>query len=259
MMIRAGWAVGAIRRQLEKAGAVNKWPRIIQDWLYPPTCLLCGDPGQDGFDLCRPCAAALPYIDIACPRCAQPLSAPVPLLCGACQKKPPAYERTFALFEYDGRGPAGHLVKSLKFGARYPVARLLGALLAERLRGRSDPPEAIIPVPLHESRYRKRGFNQAIEIARTVSRRLDIPLDLTACRRVRATAAQARLPARERRRNLRKAFAARPGLAYRHVAILDDVVTTGTTVNEVARTLRRAGVEKIEVWACARTGHSSPA
>lgn len=256
MMIRAGWAVGAIRRQLEKVGAVNKWPRIIQDWLYPPTCLLCGDPGDGGLDLCRPCADSLPYVGIACPRCARPLSAPVPLLCGACQKKPPAFHASVALLEYDTQGPAGHLVKSLKFGARYPAARLLGTLLAERLHGRSDLPEAIIPVPLHESRYRKRGFNQAIEIARTVSRRLDIPLDLTACRRIRATVAQARLPAGERRGNLRKAFAARPGLVHRHVAILDDVVTTGTTVNEVARTLRWAGVEKIEVWACARTGHS---
>jgi ComF family protein len=257
MMIRSGWAVGIIRRQLKKAGAVNKWPRIIQDWLYPPTCLLCGDPGGPDQDLCGPCAESLPYIAVACPRCALPLAAPEPRLCGACQNRPPAFDAAFALLRYEE--PVGHLVRSLKFGARYPAARLLGTLLAERLRGRVDLPEAIIPVPLHESRYRKRGFNQAIEIARSVSRRLDIPLDLTACRRIRATPAQARLPARERRRNLRKAFAARPGLAYRHVAILDDVVTTGTTVNEVARTLRRAGVEKIEVWACARTGHSSPA
>jgi ComF family protein len=255
MMIRAGWADGAIRRQLEKARNVNKWPRIIQDWLYPPTCLLCGDPGSDGRDLCRPCAESLPYIEAACPHCALPLASPEPQLCGACQKKSPAFDSAFAPLRYEE--PVRHLIQSLKFGARYPAARLLGTLLGERLHGRTDPPEALIPVPLHAGRYRERGFNQAIEIARTVSHYLEVPLDFTACRRLRATPAQARLSAKERRRNLRQAFATRPDLDHRHVAIVDDVVTTGTTVNEVARALRRAGVEKIEVWACARAGHSS--
>lgn len=257
MKIRSGRVYGAIRRQLERTRDVNKWPHIIQDWLYPPTCLLCGDPGSDGLDLCRPCANSLPYIETACPRCALPLAAPEPQLCGACQRKPPAYDRAFALFHYDDRGPVGHLVKSLKFGARYPAARLLGTLLAEHLGERSDWPEAIIPVPLHRQRYQERGFNQAIEIGRTLSRRLGVPMDPTVCRRVRATAAQARLAGRERRRNLNQAFVVRPEPGYRTVAILDDVVTTGATVNEVALALRRAGVEAIEVWACARRGLSS--
>ena len=229
---------------------MNNWPVIILDWLYPPTCLLCGDPGHDRLDLCRPCAESLPYIEAACPRCALPLAAETPQLCGACQNTPPAFDAAHALFHYEE--PARYLIRSLKFGARYPSGRLLGTLLAERLRDRAERPQALIPVPLHPGRYRERGFNQALEIARTVSRRLGIPLDLDACRRIRATPAQAQLSARERRKNLRRAFVARPNLAYRHVAILDDVVTTGTTVNELAKTLRRAGVERIEIWACAR-------
>jgi ComF family protein len=253
MIVRSwpGWA--ALARQLRKGKIANKWPRIIQDWLYPPTCLLCGDPGDGGLDLCRPCADALPYIAAACPRCAAPLASPVPRLCGACQNQPPAFDAAFALFRYEE--PVRHLILSLKFGARYPCARLLGTLLAERLGERTPLPDALIPVPLHAHRYRKRGFNQAAETARTLSRLLDIPLDPTACRRIRATDAQARLSGKARRKNLREAFAVRPGLAYRHVAIIDDVVTTGTTVNELAGTLRRAGVERIEVWACARAGH----
>jgi ComF family protein len=231
---------------------VNNWPFIILDWLYPPTCLLCGDPGSDRLDLCKPCADSLPYLEVTCPRCALPLASSGPSLCGACQKKPPAFDAAFALFHY--QEPIRHLIHALKFTARYAGARLLGALLAERLAGRNDLPEAIIPVPLHAGRYRERGFNQAIEIARTAARRLEIPLDLRACRRIRATAAQAQLPAKERRKNLRRAFAARPDLSHRHVAILDDVVTTGTTVNELAKVLRQAGAERIEIWACARAG-----
>ncbi|MGZ8243872.1 ComF family protein [Methylomagnum sp.] len=253
MMKGSSGGFTALRRQLEQIAWVNKWPRIIQDWLYPPTCLLCGDPGDRGRDLCKPCADSLPRIMTACPRCAVPLASIESQLCGPCQTRPPVFDAAHAPLHYEE--PVRHLVVSLKFGARYPSARLLGALLADSLASRANLPEVIIPVPLHPSRYRKRGFNQSTEIARVVSRRLAIPLDLHACRRVRATTAQSRLTARERRRNVRRAFACPSALPYRHVAIIDDVLTTGMTANEVARTLRRAGVEKIEVWACARTGH----
>jgi ComF family protein len=253
MKERDGEQVDRASRQPDFADRMNKWAGIIQDWLYPPTCLLCGDPGYYGQDLCEPCLRSLPFLVVACPRCALPLAGPEPHLCGACQKKPPAFDAAFALFRYEE--PVRHVVQSLKFGARYPAARLLGGLLGEALRSRGDYPEAILPVPLHGSRYRERGFNQAREIARGVSGLLDIPVDASACRRVRATAAQAMLPAKERRRNLRRAFEASAPLPYRHVAILDDVVTTGTTVNEMARALRRAGAERVEVWACSRAGH----
>jgi ComF family protein len=252
MIVRSWPRLAALACQLQKGKIANKWPHIIQEWLYPPTCLLCGDPGSGGLDLCQPCADSLPYMAVACPRCALPLASPVPRLCGSCQNQPPAFDAAFALFRYEE--PVRHLILSLKFGARYPCARLLGTLMAERLREHPAMPDALIPVPLHAHRYRKRGFNQAAETARTLSRLLDIPLDLKACRRIRATAAQARLPAKERRKNLSQAFAIRPGIAYRNVAIVDDVVTTGTTVNELAGTLRQAGVERIEVWTCARTG-----
>ncbi|WP_348758999.1 ComF family protein [Candidatus Methylocalor cossyra] len=240
----------ALCRQLRTRSSVNDWPNIIQDWLYPPTCLLCGDPGQRGRDLCRPCADALPYLRRACPRCALPHAEAGP--CAACRADPPAFDRAFALFHY--QAPVDHLIRALKFGARHPCARLLGTLLADGLEGRGARPEALIPVPLHARRYRQRGFNQTVEIARTVARRLGITLDLGSCRRVRATAPQAQLSARERHENLRAAFAVRPGVGYRHVAIIDDVVTTGATANALAQALRDAGVETIEVWSCARAG-----
>ncbi|MFM8332482.1 MAG: ComF family protein [Candidatus Methylumidiphilus sp.] len=233
---------------------MNNWPGIIQDWLFPPTCLLCGDAGTPGRDLCPACAAALPFNQPACPRCARPLPFATNLPCGACQRRPPPFERSFALLRHEE--PARHLILALKFHARHPCARLLGDLLGDALAGLADPPGLIIPMPLHPSRYRERGYNQSLEIARTVGRRLSIPLDTRSCRRVLATPPQTQLgSAEERRRNVRKAFAVVHQPAAGHVAILDDVVTTGATVTALATVLRRAGVGRVDVWACARAGH----
>lgn len=251
MIFRVGRARTDAPCQPVNRQAVDDWPRIIQNLLFPPTCLLCGDPGYAGRDLCRRCTDTLPYPEHACPVCGLPLAAPDPQPCGACQKQPPPFDRLIAALRYEE--PARHLIQALKFRARYAHARLLGTLLAERVNNAPVRPEVIIPVPLHPARYRERTFNQSLEIARVVSRRTGIPLDYTACRRVRHTAAQTGLPAKERRRNIRKAFSVTTPLTYRHIAILDDVVTTAATVGELARTLRRAGADTITVWACART------
>ena len=251
-MIHRFWRAAMARtRQPRDATAVDGWARIIQNLLLPPTCILCGDPGAAGRDLCRPCTENLPYLMNACPVCGLPLSGPSLLPCGDCQNHPPPFDRLIAVLRYEE--PARHLIQSLKFRARYAHARLLGDLLADRLAVEQEPPEVIIPVPLHPARYRDRTFNQSLEIARIVARRTGLPVDYRACRRVRQTDSQTRLHVEQRRKNLRKAFVADGPLPYRHVAILDDVVTTGATVGELARTLRRAGVTRIDVWACART------
>jgi ComF family protein len=231
---------------------VNNWSSIIQDWLYPPTCLLCGDPGAAHRDLCAPCATALPYNRHPCPRCGAALNetAPGDSLCGRCQKERPQYDATIAPLLY--QDPVRYLIRALKFGGRHPCARLLGTLLAEPIATLSERPERIIPVPLHPKRYRQRGFNQAMEIARPIARRLKIPLDPTACSRTRNTPPQARLTAKERKRNLSDAFTIKKGFAAEHIALVDDVITTGATVNELARALRKTGIKRIDVWACAR-------
>lgn len=251
MIFRVGRTRAGTARQPVNRWVVDDWPQIIQNLLFPPTCLLCGDPGYAGRDLCRPCTDTLPFLEHACPVCGLPLAAPAPQPCGTCQKKPPPFDRLIAVLCYEE--PARHLIQALKFRARYAHARLLGTLLAERVDSGPERPEVIIPVPLHPARYRERTFNQSLEIARWVSRHTGIPLDYAACRRVRHTTAQAGLPAKERRRNIRKAFSVTTPLPYRHIAILDDVVTTAATVGELARTLRRAGADTITVWACART------
>ena len=145
------------------------------------------------------------------------------------------------------------LVAGLKFHERLAGGRLLGELLARHLLARVNPlPELILPIPLHPRRLRQRGFNQAMELALPVGRRLGIPLDRKSCRRKRPTQPQTELDLVQRRRNLRKAFALSGALPARHIALVDDVVTTGSTSDELARLLKRAGAERVEVWAAAR-------
>jgi ComF family protein len=231
---------------------VNNWSNSIQEWLYPPTCLLCGLNGHGGRDLCAGCYADLPWLRRACRRCGEPLpdAAPEEIPCGRCQKKPPPFDGVQTLFRHaDG---ARQLIHALKFHARHPVARLLGEMMAERFAASSEKPELLIPVPLHRNRYAERGFNQAIELARPIARRLEIPLSLSDCVRIRPTAPQTELAAEKRLRNLKNAFAVRRPLRAEYVALIDDVVTTEATVGALAKTLRKAGVARVEVWACAR-------
>jgi ComF family protein len=232
---------------------VNNW---LTNYLLPSACLLCGNrcPRGRHIDLCPDCTGDLDVIDRACRRCGAPMSAGVANdgVCGRCQRHPPAFDRCFAPYAYDGN--IGHLITRLKYGHKLACARLLGAMLADRIpTGNRDLPRILIPVPLHPARMRERGFNQAVEIARAVSRRTGIPLDADLVRRTRATPSQVELPRRERLKNVRGAFAVSRAAGWRHVAILDDVVTTGSTASEIARTLKASGVKQVSVWAVART------
>ncbi len=192
----------------------------------------------------------------ACYQCALPLhGSDTTALCGRCLKDPPSYDHTLSVFQY--AHPIDHLIHDLKFNRKLAIARLLGELMAQQLKKRvrsiSAPlPHLIIPVPLHAARLRERGYNQATELARPIARALNIPIDYQHCQRQRATAIQSDLPASERPRNVKGVFSVVKKLPVRHVAIVDDVMTTGATVAEFAATLRNAGVEKIEVWVCAR-------
>ncbi len=229
---------------------VNNWLKNIHTLLYPGCCILCGASGTGQRDLCDACLTDLPRNLHACRRCALPLpEAAADQVCGDCHKRPPEYERCLAPLRY--LHPVDHLLTRLKFHQKLANARILGELMAQWLEPEAQP-ELIIPVPLHPSRLRERGYNQALELARPVGKRLGIPIDTHCCRRSRATTAQAGLNARQRRANLRNAFTVTGKPEANHVVIIDDVITTGHTVGELARTLRRAGVKRIDVWACAR-------
>lgn len=229
--------------------ALSRNLQRLQSWLLPWRCLLCGDAGADGLDLCRACAAELPRNGSCCARCALPLPGNV-ALCGACQRKPPPWHAAWAPFRYGW--PLDRLEARYKFGRELAAGRTL-AELWRRLPPPAARPALILPVPLHRTRLRQRGYNQALELARPLGRTLGVPVRHDLLLRSRGTAAQTELDAASRRHNVRGAFAMRDGAVLpAHVVLLDDVMTTGATLAECARVLRRAGVARVDVWALAR-------
>ncbi len=217
-------------------------------WLLPSRCLVCGERGDNGHDLCGNCADSLPWNRCACARCGVPLPISAEL-CGACLRRPPPLDGVHAALVYGF--PLDRLVPRFKFHGDLAAGRLLARLMADALPA-APRPQALVPVPLHPARLRGRGYDQALELARPLARQLRIPLLADGLRRVRDTAPQSELDAGARRRNLRGAFAAGSGPLPAHVALVDDVMTTGATLHAAARALRRAGVARVEAWVCAR-------
>ena len=227
-----------------------QWIKNVQRGLLPATCVLCGCDAEGELDLCGDCRAGLPRLLWACLRCGLPLAAETETECGACVAHPPAFTRTLAPFRYEE--PVKHLIHALKFNRKLYIARVLGELMADHYAQQDTRPDMIIPVPLHAGRLRERGFNQALELARRVAARLHIPIDIHACVRTRGTAAQSDLPAAQRAKNIKGAFELRERLHVRRVAIVDDVMTTGATADELAAVLTAGGVEDVQIWVCAR-------
>lgn len=246
---------------------------LVQD------CALCGAESGQAL-LCRPCRDELPAMGDRCPRCAMPCGTGGE--CGRCLRRPPHFDATRAAMRY--AFPADRLVLSLKYGARLPIAALLADLLAARLAGARPPSDArdphaahvahgareprprtaphssidagidmVLPMPLHPRRLATRGFNPAVEIGRRVARALALPFAHDLAQRVRDTPAQADLPLRRRRANVRGAFACDSRVAGCSIAIIDDVMTSGATLDELARVLKAAGAHRVENWVVART------
>ncbi len=220
------------------------------DALLPSHCLLCGADGQGALSLCAECAADMPRNTTCCERCALPLETPAPL-CGRCIKRAPPWDAAWVPFRYEW--PLAQLESRFKFGGDLAAGRTLALLWLASQPPPAAIPKALVPVPLHRSRLRRRGYNQALEVAKPLAKRFAVPLLHDALRRTRATDAQTELTAVQRRRNVRGAFeAVFNGTLPEHVAVLDDVFTTGATLAECARVLKQAGVARVDVWALAR-------
>lgn len=230
---------------------VDQWLRAPAAWLFPLRCVVCGEPGHDGRDLCAACAADLPWQGPACRRCALPL--PVAGICGACVQAPPPLDAVHAVFDY--RFPLDRLLPRLKFHEDLASGRVLARCMAERCAALPRP-DALVPIPLHWRRLQQRGYDQALELATPLARELGMRLRGDVLHRHRTTSAQSRLGAGARRRNLRAAFALAPAPAAdplpAHVALVDDVMTTGATLHAAALALRRGGVTRVDAWICAR-------
>jgi len=221
--------------------------RTVAERLAPQDCFVCGG-AAGGQAVCPECLAELPpQPALACPICALPT--PDGLVCGHCLSAPPAFDATRAVFSY--AFPVDRMVQALKYHRRLALARFF----ADCLQRVPPPPGAdlILPMPIHVQRLRERGFNQSVELARPLARAWGLPLARTLVRRTRDTPAQAGLTRAARMANLRGVFVCEGSLAGRHVWVVDDVMTTGTSLNELARTLKRHGAARVENLVLART------
>ncbi len=219
----------------------------ITRFFFRKHCLLCGA-ASDG-NMCPPCLGSLPQLPLhLCKVCALP--AAESRVCGSCLANPPAFDRTIASLSY--AFPVDALVHSLKYQKNLSIAPVLANLLVTRIDGIALP-DFIVPMPLHSARVRERGFNQALEIARRVAKVTGIALLPAACQRIKNTPSQTGLPWKEREQNIKGAFMCEADLTSKRIAILDDVMTTGATLNELAKVLRKSGATHVSGWVVART------
>jgi len=208
------------------------WLHRLLRWCAPSPCQVCQAAGsaQTAWEgLCAQCEAGIPWNQQAVP--------------------PPQHlTEVHAACRY--HRPIDHLLPRFKFHHDLAAGHLLAELMQHGLRA-APRPDALIAVPLHPSRIRKRGYDQALELARPLARALHLPLLSDALVRTRATAAQSELDAAARAKNLKHAFSARRGDWPQHIALIDDVMTTGATLNAAADALRQAGVTRVDAWVCA--------
>ncbi|MEX5587752.1 phosphoribosyltransferase family protein [Pseudomonas urmiensis] len=220
------------------------------------SCLLCDEPAHQAYPLCTSCEHELPWLEEQCLRCALPL-AMADLTCAQCSRHAPAFTQVVAPWHFGF--PIDTLISRFKHRSQWPLGRLMAQLLGHELQHRFAEglakPDQLLPVPLAARRLRQRGFNQAGMLARWLSRQLGIPCDEGLVQRTRDTPAQQLLSARVRRRNLRQAFclAAKADVEGQHLALIDDVLTTGATAQALAQLLRQAGARQVDIYCLART------
>lgn len=214
--------------------------------------MLCTTTKGGNLGLCAGCVNDLPWHKHGrCPQCG--LASTANQVCGHCLKSAPAFDRTLALFRYEY--PLDTMLQRYKYGHLLTMADTFGQLLADSISAAREEnlPDIIIPMPLHPQRLQERGFNQAVEIARVAGRRLRLPLDTQSCTRIKLAPPQVSLPLKQRVKNMRNAFSCKTRLDGLRVAVLDDVMTTGASLNALAGTIKAAGAGHVECWVIART------
>jgi len=238
--------------------------------LFPSRCLLCQKTVislsiNGNIEICPECLSGLPYNEVSCRHCAVPLATEgerdmkESVLCGRCIKKLPVFDYVYSPLRYEGG--AIRLIHQLKFSGKITFSRTLGEIMLDCWEDKTTQnssvdmlhkPDYLLPVPLHKSRMRQRGFNQSIELARVMAKKLNIPIECNVVRRIRRTSSQTGLNAKQRRNNIKGAFEVVQKIPAKRVLIVDDVMTTGSTVNELARVLKKKSVEQVGVLCLAR-------
>jgi len=212
-------------------------------------CLLCASNQGGDLGICSDCMRDLPWhIKPQCSLCGLICHGTI---CGACLNATLNFDATTALFAYDY--PIDKLIQHYKYKEMLHLSRTFGLLLSTKLASQTQNIDAIVPMPMHHTRLKERGFNQALEVARFVAINLQIPLSHNACQRIKHTPPQASLPFKARIQNIRGVFECSESLQGKRIAIIDDVMTTGASLNELAKTLKKAGAAQVECWIIART------
>jgi len=233
---------------------VNK----LWQFLFPAGCLLCAASSSESKNdyLCDGCLADLQGNQHACSLCALPIiESQSTLMCADCLKSPPVFDRCLSAFVY--AQPLEWMIQQLKFNEKLSYAPLLSSLMMHYLQGQALgqlQADVIIPMPLHPTRLKERGFNQSLLLLESVALEMDMPIDSISCQRIRDTAHQTGKTAQQRRKNIKGAFKFDNKKGYKHVVIFDDVITTGSSVSELSKVLKRSGVERVDVWSLARAG-----
>lgn len=238
---------------------LSKLSKPLLNWLKHNnpilnTCPLCLEPSIEL--ICDSCKTMLPATSDQCFQCGLPLNAvdttTNTIRCGQCLKSPPAFDLCISPYHY--ALPINQFITQLKFRHQLHYARILADLLIAKIDQHSEKlPECIIPVPLHSNRLRQRGFNQAIEIARPIAKNYAIKLNTHSCSRIVSTPPQMEQDKKTRQKNIRNAFNVSAEFNDKDIAIVDDVMTTGHTLNELSRVLRAHGAKRIQVWVVARS------
>ena len=222
----------------------------LLEWVAPPCCLLCRLEVEYRHGLCQGCWAKLPVNEIHCERCALPMAHES--LCGHCQRCPPVFDSVIAPLCY--QDPIDQMLCALKYHQQLSFARTAAGLITDTVRESGEPrPDLLVGVPMTHRAVRKRGLNQAVFLARLIGRQLGIPAKSTLIKKLRETDRQSTLNASKRQRNLKGAFHCKGSLEDKHIALVDDILTTGATANEISKVLKVAGANRVDIWVCART------
>lgn len=229
-----------------------KFKQILNSILRQ-SCMLCANHKGGEHGVCGDCLQSLPWH--TAPKCPQCGLLSDGLICGHCLQSSPSFDATHALFSYEY--PLDRLLQHYKYRETLHLADTFASLFIKNLLNANlNQPskiDLIIPMPMHNERLKQRGFNQALEIARLISNSSKIKLDYTSCQRTRLSPPQASLPLKDRIKNIQGVFECNKNLQGLKIALVDDVMTTGASLNELAKTLKQAGAAHVECWVIART------
>ncbi len=215
----------------------------------PAVCVLCCQYHRQPFAVCTACANLLQRIGPACRYCALPLPDDNFLVCGRCTIAKPVFDKVNTAYLF--AEPLRTLLHEFKYAQALYLGGFLAQLMLDALPKQAMQTQCLVPVPLHPKRLRERGFNQAAELAKLLARTLQLPCELNLCKKIIHTVPQVSLNKKQRMDNLRHAFQSKPS-NYQHITLVDDLLTTGSTANELARTFKKQGVGQVDLWCCAR-------